>query len=451
MKLRLFFDFAREAEIVEKSLKFFPEKEQILLQAEKEGEKACPVYLSLKGAVEQTDARAGLHICRDFGLFWGDAPKTLSKLAKHYQLYRLADDNKASEVLQSLPSVAVGQMHDFWAIYHPQKLLVLGSRLAAELIFAIDPAAFIHLIFGEKGHYYSLAAEHFGYRSLWIGRNLSFLCQLCAEGDELDLADLPHNLRSLENPSYSFFAEHYDSYMSHVSYENWVNSVHTWQKQYAKRKGKKALELACGTANISNYLVAEGYTVDACDISLQMLSIADKKELKPNLYQAALTDEIPGRDYDLILCLFDSINYLDNKIDIITCLNEVHKALAVGGLFIFDISTLMNSQEYFSEMCNYQFDNKSHLVHEAYYEHFKHRQISRLSCFEKRGCGYLLMRENHQQRVYFSAELVDIISRTQLRLIAIRTSNGKQNLLNKRLSSLDESYPRLFFILRKDA
>lgn len=450
MKLRLFFDAAQEGELVEKSLKFFPQKAQILLQNEEEKTKACPVYLSLKQAAEQPETRAGLHICRDFGLFWGNAPEILQKLSKYYRFYHLRSDSSAPEILGGNSSQALDQMHDFWAIPGSQKLLILGSRLSAELVFAIDPASFIHLIFTAKEHCYSLAAEHYGYRTLWIGRNLAFLIQLCEEGGQPALEDLGHNLHNLQNPSYSFFADHYDSYMSHVSYESWIHSIQDWQKQYAMAKGKKVLELACGTANISSYLVAEGYSVDACDISSQMLYQADKKELKPRLYQAALTDEIPGRDYHLILCLFDSINYLENKVDILSCLNEVHKALAVGGLFIFDISTLMNSQEYFSDMCNYQYDSKSHLVHEAFYEHFKRRQISRLSCFEKRGCGYLMMRESHSQKVYFTSEIADIISHSPLRLIAIRSANGKQNLINKRYDSLDESHPRLFFILRKD-
>ncbi|MCK4311139.1 MAG: 4-hydroxythreonine-4-phosphate dehydrogenase PdxA, partial [Candidatus Cloacimonetes bacterium] len=77
--------------------------------------------------------------------------------------------------------------------------------------------------------------------------------------------------KKIQVRNYSLFAKYYDKYMSHVSYDKWVNFL---LKQFSKSHNenpKRVLELACGTANISNRLVKKGLHVDASDISEEML------------------------------------------------------------------------------------------------------------------------------------------------------------------------------------
>ncbi len=121
------------------------------------------------------------------------------------------------------------------------------------------------------------------------------------------------NPRVQTHNSYSFFAEYYDNYMSHVNYDDWLGLMLGWYKQYSSKPIRKVLEIACGTANASSILVFRGYEVDACDSSPFMLHIADSKTFKPNVFLRSLTDPLPKKDYDLIFCLFDSINYLTTK------------------------------------------------------------------------------------------------------------------------------------------
>lgn len=238
--------------------------------------------------------------------------------------------------------------------------------------------------------------------------------------------------------------------MAHVDYDLWYNLLTNWQKIYSRRPHDKVLELACGTANMACRFVQSGSRVDACDLSFQMLENAWRKELKPNLYEASLTDPIPGRDYDLILCLFDSINYLSYRAQISTCLDEVAKALAAGGLFIFDISTLLNSMENFSDSCRWIKERDSGLVHESFYEMGQRRQTSRLSLFKRWGASYSLQEEEHRQRVFLVQELIEIIQDSPLQLKAIHSTNHKTNFYPKKLSGIDHRHYRLFFILIKD-
>ncbi|MCD8480846.1 MAG: class I SAM-dependent methyltransferase [Candidatus Cloacimonetes bacterium] len=277
----------------------------------------------------------------------------LRELAKTQELYCFAEDAIVKAALSGLPYHAISVIHSFYANSNIQKTLVLSSRQSCDLVLSQDPAAFIHQIICDHAVHYSLAADLYGYEVLAINRALRVLHELPVEPGALINSAMARKALKTGSSSYSFFADHYDNYMAHVDYDLWITNIMFWQKEYARSQGKKALELACGTANIGSRLVVEGYEVDACDLSPQMLLGASKKAVKPSLYQASLTDPIPGRDYRSHLCLFDSINYLLSSADIRICFNQVSKALKPGGIFIFDISTLLNSMENFADNCSF--------------------------------------------------------------------------------------------------
>lgn len=250
--------------------------------------------------------------------------------------------------------------------------------------------------------------------------------------------------------AYNFFARIYDDYMAHVDYSLWVGAIYKWQKRYGGSKASRILEIACGTANISGLMVFDGYQVDACDASWQMLCEAEAKLFKPRLFLRSMTEPLPELDYDLILCLFDSINYLQQKSEIRTLLQYVAKALRPGGIFIFDISTLYNSLENFADNINFSRDASGYLVHHAEYEEFSKLQKSNLYHFRKTGQGFELETERHVQRVYRSYEIVELIDKSPLKLVAIHTTESPNNLIQKRHSPLDEKYSRLFFVLKRE-
>lgn len=250
--------------------------------------------------------------------------------------------------------------------------------------------------------------------------------------------------------SYSFFAKYYDAYMFHVNYEQWLNMMLVWYRRFTKGPLKRILELACGTAKASEILVCRGLEVDACDRSPHMLHVADAKPCKPNLYLASLTDPIPGRDYDLIFCLFDSINYLTRKAEIKTLLDNCASALRPGGIFIFDISTLMNSLQNFDESVAYTKVEDGYIIHASDYESLSRMQLTHLTLFRRNGNLFSRFEERHQQRVYSSRELVELIEGSSLRLRGVFSSENRNNLLSRRNGPIDMRYARLFYVLQKD-
>lgn len=249
--------------------------------------------------------------------------------------------------------------------------------------------------------------------------------------------------------SYSFFAEYYDHYMSHVDYEDWLTLMLTWFKRFSKVPIRKVLEIACGTANAAEILAFRGYEVDACDSSPYMLHMADAKVFKPQLFYATLTDPLPLKDYDFIFCLFDSINYLTRRSEIKILLDNVHASLRPGGIFIFDISTLLNSLENFADNTTFTRVKDGYLIHKSNYEILSNKQFTRFDLFRKNGLNYDRLEERHVQRVYRSPELSELIARSDLKLQAIFAPEMRTNLLSKLATDIDNRYFRLFFLLQK--
>jgi len=250
--------------------------------------------------------------------------------------------------------------------------------------------------------------------------------------------------------SYSIFAQHYDAYMAHVDYRLWIKKIRKWFGQNCDLELKRVFELACGTGNVACQLVSEGVEVDASDASGAMLEIAETKSNAPMLFNRDLCEPIPGINYDLILCLFDSLNYLLKNEDISKMLMHAHVALKPGGLLIFDVSTLNNSRTYFSDLINFSRFKHGYLVHEAEFDEDNAEQRSNLTFFREAHGTYSIIEERHLQKVYRNSELLELIEASPLTLVAIHSPDATPNLISRKHTALDKKFPRLFYVLKKE-
>jgi len=263
-----------------------------------------------------------------------------------------------------------------------------------------------------------------------------------------ETAPLGRNLNALLN-SYSFFALYYDNYMYHVNYEHWVDLILSWHRRIGGEAPKRILELACGTANAASILVFRGYETHACDSSPFMLHVADTKTFKPKLFYHSLTEPIPQAGFDLIFCLFDSFNYLTKKADAAKLLKNASQALKPGGTFIFDISTLRNSLDNFSDNTSFTRVRDGYMLQISTYEPLTYRQLTHFYLFRKKLNVYERFEERHVQRVWMTSELIQLCAASDLELKAIFAPETRPNLLNRDGSDIDNRYFRLFFLLHK--
>jgi SAM-dependent methyltransferase len=108
--------------------------------------------------------------------------------------------------------------------------------------------------------------------------------------------------------------------------------------QGAKSNAQNVLELGCGTGSILNHL-QDAYEVSGLDISSKMLSIARKKVPRAKLYRQDMADFQIGDRFDVIFCIFDSINHVKRFSDWKKVFALVRRHLSPDGCFIFDINT----------------------------------------------------------------------------------------------------------------
>ena len=107
---------------------------------------------------------------------------------------------------------------------------------------------------------------------------------------------------------------------------------------------RTVLELACGTGSILRQLRRD-FAVAGVDLSPAMLAVAAEKVPEARLVQADMTAVSLGESFDVVLCLYDSINHLLSYSQWEALFDRVREHLAPGGIFIFDINTEMRLRE----------------------------------------------------------------------------------------------------------
>ena len=137
--------------------------------------------------------------------------------------------------------------------------------------------------------------------------------------------------------NYDFFAKFYDSVMGNKEAEAPI--IESWIKKHNSNTAT-ILELACGTGVFLRYFFDRGYKVTGIDLSEKMLDVARQKLPEVNFLQEDMTVFSLPLKFDVIVCLFDSINHIIGYEKWEQVFFRVHAHLNEGGLFIFDINTI---------------------------------------------------------------------------------------------------------------
>ena len=89
-----------------------------------------------------------------------------------------------------------------------------------------------------------------------------------------------------------------------------------WISKYLK-SSSTVLEMACGTGDLAKML-SESYMVDAFDIDKNVIQKAKEKypDLKDRFFVADFLDLSLDKNYDALVCINDSLNYILNEEDL---------------------------------------------------------------------------------------------------------------------------------------
>ena len=113
-------------------------------------------------------------------------------------------------------------------------------------------------------------------------------------------------------------------------------------------KAKNLLELACGSGTVLGPLSAK-YDVTGVDVSKPMLERARSSILHAELHLADIRSLRLKKKYDLVICVFDSINHIHKFSDWQRVFKVASKHLKEDGLFIFDMNTKEKFKNYIEE------------------------------------------------------------------------------------------------------
>ena len=141
---------------------------------------------------------------------------------------------------------------------------------------------------------------------------------------------------------FSEFAKVYDSFMHYIDYPGWINYICEILNFY-EIKGRKLLDLACGTGKCAILFAQRGFEVIGIDLSPDMLAQAinkvETKELNIKYLCQDMRNFKINNPVNIVVCLYDSLNYLLEKKDLEHTFSSVYTALEQGGGFIFDMNT----------------------------------------------------------------------------------------------------------------
>ncbi|MFJ7854293.1 class I SAM-dependent DNA methyltransferase [Peribacillus frigoritolerans] len=152
--------------------------------------------------------------------------------------------------------------------------------------------------------------------------------------------------------TYERFAYVYDELMKDAPYEKWLMILTAKLEQYGIG-GRKVLDLACGTGEMTVELAQHGFEVTGVDLSDEMLLVANEKAVKLGLsiplFQQNMAELEGLGQFDCVTIFCDSLNYLRDEEDIVKTFSRVREHLKDGGLFMFDIHSLYKMEEIFSD------------------------------------------------------------------------------------------------------
>jgi cyclopropane fatty-acyl-phospholipid synthase-like methyltransferase len=135
--------------------------------------------------------------------------------------------------------------------------------------------------------------------------------------------------------SYDVFAPFYDAVQGdRAEHARYLRSL--IEKHHPN--AKTVLELGCGTGSILKHLHPQ-YEVAGVDLSAKMLELAAEKMPAARLFHEDMRHFSLGETFDVVLCVYDSINHLLTFEHWEALFDRAREHLNDGGVFVFDINT----------------------------------------------------------------------------------------------------------------
>ena len=164
-------------------------------------------------------------------------------------------------------------------------------------------------------------------------------------------------------------------------------------------RGRKWLDLCCGTGGLLKLAARAGYETAGIDLSANQLRFARRNAPRALLRrQDVRRFSVPGR-WDVITCMYDSLNYVLTERGVGQALARAKRHLAPGGVLLFDVNTI-ESHEAFWHHTDIERNPGSVLVVEGTYDRKTRLGRIGITGFVRHGRLWRRFDEEHLQRSY---------------------------------------------------
>ena len=222
-------------------------------------------------------------------------------------------------------------------------------------------------------------------------------------------------------PPYTRLALIYDFIMNHVNYFRWADFIDSLCESVSP-KPQSILDISCGTGSFILQMKKRGYQTFGCDYSSDMVRIAGKKAGNMNhdtfFWCADMCHLGTCRTFDVVVSLYDSMNYLMSEQQWKCCFDAVYRALRPGGAYIFDISTISNSQHYFDHFVQKEKNDQiSYVRRSTFYSNARIQEnLFEISFQEVPDITFV---EKHRQRIRSMDEVKALLKSTSFHVEGI--------------------------------
>ncbi|MBL7964696.1 MAG: class I SAM-dependent methyltransferase [Flavobacteriales bacterium] len=122
----------------------------------------------------------------------------------------------------------------------------------------------------------------------------------------------------------------------------WVEGI---VRHLAIPKGSRVLDLGCGRGRHAHWFIEAGMQVTGLDLSPESIAEARASEPKGEFHVQDMRQPFGVNTFDLVVCLFTSLGYGEDREDDQQVLNNALAALRPGGWFILDFMNTVRIQK----------------------------------------------------------------------------------------------------------
>lgn len=206
---------------------------------------------------------------------------------------------------------------------------------------------------------------------------------------------------------------------------------------------KTALDLACGVGVAAEIFAKAGLSVTGVDQSRSMLNQAKKRAhaggFNLNLIEQDIQNLSLDPGFDLITCMYDSLNYIVNEASFFRTLATAAELLNPGGWFVFDMATPFALSKKWVGVNILKNNADVFEIHQAAYDSVSRLNTKVVSFFIREDHLFRRFDEVHVEKAYALDKIEEFLKKTELDIV-------EKYADHRRAQVTDESVRVIYFI-----